>query len=122
MSKNLVYANADEFHVKSTLVYATGDDVEELYYDEEATKQVYADELKRLFFAGGLKICYPMPIIESGTTQTVFLSPIGFNEFNGVASVVCLANLDNALTFSAPARSVFSDNALFPAEEAVEGH
>lgn len=191
MPKNLIYANADEFHVKSTVVYAketddilllywdsectkpiysgelerlylagglkvdfgeegtgmadviakpvgksggqgmvtvmrpsagaTGVGEDDLYYDEASTKPVYADELKRLFFAGGLKICYPMPIIESGTTQTVFLSPIGFNEFNGVASVACLANLDNMLTFSARARSVSSDDSLVPAVPAVEG-
>lgn len=56
MSKNLIYANADEFHVKSTLVYTVGSDDRVLYWDPEFTKPVYSDELERLFLAGGMKI------------------------------------------------------------------
>lgn len=55
----LIYANADEFHVKSTVVYAAGEIAEtggNLYLDKALTKPVYGDKLERLFLAGGLKI------------------------------------------------------------------
>jgi len=54
LPESLIYANADEFHVKSTVLYASGDGI--LYLDKEYTKPVYSDKLERLFLAGGLKI------------------------------------------------------------------
>ena len=55
----LIYANADEFHVKSTVLYVSNGMAEtggNLYFDKALTKPVYNDKLERLFLAGGLKI------------------------------------------------------------------
>lgn len=116
MPKNLIYANADEFHVKSTVVYAkeTGGPLL-LYWDSEHTKPIYSDELERLYLAGGLKVNF-------GVHSTTFLSPIVFNRTEEGATVVCLAGdeTETKLVLAAPARSTSSDNALFPAEMAQD--
>ena len=67
MSKNLIYANADEFHVKSTLVYENGGT---LYWDSERTKLIYSDELERLFLAGGMKV---VKYASNGELKAIFI-------------------------------------------------
>lgn len=114
MSKNLIYANADEFHVKSTVVYAKEtNNTLLLYWDSEHTKPIYSDELERLYLAGGLKV-------DFGVDSTTFLSPIVFNRTEEEATVVCLAGGETKLVLAAPARSVSSDNALFPGGQVSE--
>lgn len=46
--RDYVYANSDEKYAKTVLIYANDYD---LYYDEEFTEHVTADDLKELFMA-----------------------------------------------------------------------
>lgn len=108
MSKNLIYANADEFHVKSTIVYAKASKGNKLvlYWDSECTKPIYSDELKRLYLAGGLKIYYSIP----DTEFTAFLSPAAFFEYEVENAVMCVTSADAVLHFYASARPASSDD------------
>ena len=80
----LIYANADEFHVKSTVVYVSetvADTGGNLYLDKALTKPVYTDKLERLFLAGGLKIAANDPqgnlLVFSPTTLNIYAEGVG---------------------------------------------